>query len=56
LDEALEAIVAATAAGEVGGYYQRALDQLDEVGARLRLEGGKSEATAEHVRQVVERE
>ena len=55
-DEALEAIVAATAAGEVGGYYQRALDQLDEVGARLRLEGGKNEATAKHVRQVVERE
>ena len=54
-DEALDAIAKAAEAGEAAAYYQRALDLLDEVGARLRLEEGKGEATVEHVRQVTER-
>ena len=46
---ALVAIVDVVEPGDEAGFWQRALDLLDEVGARLRLEGGTDVVTVEDV-------
>jgi len=48
-DAALVAIVDAAVEDEPEGFWQRSVDLLDEVGARVRLEGGGDEVTVEDV-------
>jgi len=52
---ALVAIVDAAETGDEAGFWRRALDLLDEVGVRLRLEGRDDEATEEDVDRAAER-
>ncbi len=46
---ALVAVVDAAEQEDRAGFWQRALDLLDEVGSRMRLEGRETEVTVEDV-------
>ena len=54
-DDALEAIATWSAGGETESAWQRALDLLDEIGARQRLDGSDAPISAETISAALEK-